>query len=160
MTLVKSEDIISKLNELINKINFQPIPFKKLFFAVSSYNDSINFPAITNIKRIRARFLQWTTVTTNKSYMKICIHGIGNGGHVDLMSKHVIHEYFAIMPLTPKASADVYVDYCGDTETENLKSLTSLTFFIAINQATDTVDVPASEITASNPLLCELEFYN
>ena len=64
------------------------------------------------------------------------------------------------MPLTPKASADVYVDYCGDTETENLKSLTSLTFFIAINQATDTVDVPASEITASNPLLCELEFYN
>ena len=69
MTLAKSEDIISKLNELINKINFQPIPFKKLFFAVSSYNDSINFPAITNIKRIQSAFF-----TMDNSFYEQIIH--------------------------------------------------------------------------------------
>ena len=68
--VVNSDDIIQKLKELIEKINFSPIPFRRLFMRVSSYNDSIFFPAITDIKRMRARFLQWTTVSSGKSYMK------------------------------------------------------------------------------------------
>ena len=109
---------------------------------------------------MRAHFTQWTTVTTGKSYMKVCISGINQiGREVDMMSKHVTNEYFAILPLTAKQDADVYVDYLGE-QSEPIKSLTSLKFFIAVNRASDTVDTPAYEVTINDPVLIEFEFYH
>ena len=58
--VVNSDDIIQKLKELIEKINYAPVPFYRMFVRVSVYNDSIYFPAITDIKRLRAHFVQWT----------------------------------------------------------------------------------------------------
>ena len=158
--VVNSDDIIQKLKELIEKINYAPVPFYRMFVRVSVYNDSIYFPAVTDIKRMRAHFTQWTTVTTGKSYMKVCISGINQiGREVDMMSKHVTNEYFAILPLTPKQDADVYCDYLGE-QGEGIKSLTCLKFFIAINKASDTVDTPGYEITVNDPVLIEFEFFH
>ena len=158
--VVNSDDIIQKLKELIEKINFNPVPFRRLFMRVSSYDDAIYFPAITDIKRMRARFIQWSTVAAGKSYMKVCISGINQiGQEIDMMSRHVTNEYYAIVPLTPKQDADVYVDLIGE-QAEVIKSLTCLKFFIAVNEPNATVDTPAYEISVNNPVLIELEFYH
>jgi len=162
----KENEIIKKLDEIlttIKNINFLNIPFTKRFIEINSWDDKITMTqAITDVKKIKIRFIQWSTISDTKYYMKICLNigsgEAGNGQSIDKVSGS-LSPYFAIVPLCPKASADIYVDnFSGSADDK--KSITSFNFKIYINKATDISDVTGTEISASNPVLMEIEFFH